>query len=209
METMSSLTLRRAAGPAIACALFVACSGNKPPVADAFISAYVGPGNGGSSVCGYQSETAFVQIGSPLDPKPSTVTSGDFQQGSGTVTLDCKVDPSGGGQFRIQLSAEVDGENGGSVSAVGYVTASGGTNIQGGFTNAMNGSFSESNCTITFTYNMLPVPVGGSPIASGRIWGHMDCPNAMQGDTTEIGEDGGQTERTCDGSVDFLFENCN
>jgi hypothetical protein len=208
MDTMISLTLRRAAGSAIGCALVVACSGNKPPVADAFVAAFVGPGNGGTSVCGYQSDQPFVQIGSPLDPKPSTVTSGDFQAGSGTVNLDCRVDSSGGG-FRIQLSAEVDGPNGGSLSVVGNVTASGGTGVQGGFTSAMNGSFSDSNCSITFTYNMNAVPVGGSPIASGRIWGHLDCPNAMQNGTTEIADDGGLSQRTCDGHADFLFENCN
>jgi hypothetical protein len=146
------------------------------------------------------------QIGLPLVPKPSTVTSSDLQ-GAGTVTLDCRVDPSSSG-FNIQLSAEVSGPNGGSLSAVGQVNVSGGTGIQGGFTSAANGSFTGSNCSITFTYNGNPVPVGGSPVAAGRIWGHIDCPNAMQSGTSEISDDGSVTQHACDAQADFLFENC-
>jgi hypothetical protein len=84
----------------------------------------------------------------------------------------------------------------------------GGTGIQGGFTRAANGSFTGSNCSITFTYNGNPVPVAGSPVAAGRIWGHIDCPNAMQGGTVEIRADGSTTDRACDAQADFLFENC-
>jgi hypothetical protein len=206
--TMTSLTLRRAAGSAIACALGVACSGSKPPIADAFINAYVGPGTGSTSVCGYQSDQAFVLIGSPVDPKPTTVTNGDFQAGSGTVNLVCSVDSNSGG-FKIRINAQISGMNGGSVTLSGTVNANGGTGIYGGFTSGQNGTFIDQNCSITFTYNMEPVPVGGSPIASGRIWGHIDCPNAKESGTSEIADDGGATERTCDGHADFLFENCN
>jgi hypothetical protein len=177
------------------------------PVPDAFVAAFVGPGSGGTSVCGYASDQTFVQIGSPVDPKPDTVTDGDVQPGSGTVSLSCKVDSSGGG-FNIQLSAEVGGSQGASFTAVGEVSANGGTGIQGGFTSATNGTFSDENCTITFTYNMQPVPVAGSPVDPGRIWGHVDCPNAKQPGTTETSDDGSLTERTCDAHADFLFENC-
>jgi hypothetical protein len=208
MLTMTSLTLRRVAGSAIACALGIACSGGKPPVSDAFVLAYVGPGTGSTSVCGYQSDQTFVAIGSPLDPKPSTVTNGDFQPGSGTVSLSCQVDGSGSG-FKIKINAEIGGQNGGSVTIVGNVDANGGTGIYGGFTSGQNGTFIDPNCSITFTYNFQPVPVGGSPIASGRIWGHIECPNAMESGTSEIADDGGVTQRTCDGHADFLFENCN
>jgi hypothetical protein len=136
------------------------------------------------------------------------VTNGDFQPGWGTVHLFCKVDSSGGG-FKVELSAEVDGASGGSVTVVGTVGANGGTNLMGGFTSAANGSsFSDSTCTVDFTYNMNPVPVGGSPIASGRIWAHIDCPHAIQAGTSVQGDDGGFTERTCDGHADFLFQNC-
>jgi len=204
---MTSLTLRQAAGSALACALVFACSGSKGPVPDAFVLASVGPGTGSTSVCGYQSDQYFVQIGSPLDPKPSTVTNGDFQAGSGIVTLDCHVD-GGGGTFKMKINAEIGGPNGGSLTISGTVTTNGGSGIYGGFTSGQNGTFIDPNCSITFTYNNEPVPVGGSPIASGRMWGHIDCPNAQESGTSEIAEDGGQTERTCDAHADFLFENC-
>jgi hypothetical protein len=35
-------------------------------------------------------------------------------------------------------------------------------------------------------------------IASGRIWAHVDCPNAINGNS---GHD-------CDANADFRFENC-
>jgi hypothetical protein len=206
---MTSLILRRATGSAIACVLGLACSGKKAPVPDAFVLAYVGPGTGSSSICGYQYDTTFVNIGSPLAPKPSTVTNGDFQQGAqgGVVSLDCSVD--GSGSFKIKINAEISGMAGGSLSLVGQVSATGGTGIYGGFTSGSNGSFIDPNCSITYTYNNEPVPINGSPIAGGRIWGHVDCPNAKQSGSTEIGDDGGSTERTCDAHADFLFENCN
>jgi hypothetical protein len=149
----------------------------------------------------------FVQIGSPPSPKPSTVTNGDFQQGAGSVSLSCKVDPSGAG-FNIQLSAQIGEPNGGSLIVVGQVNAIGGSGIQGTFLSAQNGTFVDQNCSFTFTYNMGPVPVGGSPVAAGRIWGHIDCPNAVESGTAEITADGAATERTCDAHADFLFENC-
>jgi hypothetical protein len=135
-----------------------------------------------------------LQIGVPANLEPSTITSG-----MDSVSLSCQVDPSGGG-FNIHLSAEIGGVNGSSISVAGLVTASGGSGIQGTFNSATAATFSDSNCTVTFTYNSIPVPVA-QPIAAGRIWGHVDCPSATSG------TDGG-TVRTCDASADFLFENC-
>lgn len=205
---MTSLTLRRAAGFAMACALAFGCSGNKPPIPNAFVLATVGPGNANSSVCGYGSEQTFVPVGSQTSGEPSTVSSGDVQPGTGTVTLVCKVDSSGGNNFRIELSAEVEGATGGSMVITGTVNQNGGSSIYASFQSSTMGQFTDSDCTITFTYNGQPIPIAGSPIASGRIWGHVSCPGAMQQGMTEIGEDGGATVRTCDGEADFLFQNC-
>jgi hypothetical protein len=164
------------------------------PIPEAFVSAFVGPGGASASACGYAAQLSFLQIGSPVVPEPSTITSG-----MDSVSLSCQVDPSGGG-FNIHLSAEISGVNGGSLSVAGQVSTSGGSGIQGVFTSATAGTFSDSNCTVTFTYNESPVPVA-PPIAAGRIWGHVDCADASSG------TDGGNV-RTCDASADFLFENC-
>src|SRR5579872_512820 len=67
--------------------------------------------------------------------------------------------------------------------------------------------FVDNNCTFTQTYNNNPLPQGGAP-ASGRIWGHIDCPNAVESGMFGVGIDGGVVLRTCEGSADFLFENC-
>jgi hypothetical protein len=66
------------------------------------------------------------------------------------------------------------------------------------------GSFSDSSCT--FTYDDASVPVAGSAVAPGRIWGHIDCPDAT--DAVVEAADGSATSRTCDGYADFMFENC-
>lgn len=162
----------------------------------------MGPAND-SSACGYQSDEAFLQIGAATVPEPVTFTSAELQSAAGTLSLSCKVDPSGGG-FNVQLSAEIDGRDGiSSVSVAGMVTTEGGHNIQGTLTSATGGSFTASNCSISFTYNGNPVPVM-PPIAAGRIWGHLDCPEAMAPATPVM--DGGPA--TCDAQADFLFENC-
>jgi hypothetical protein len=180
------------------------------PAAQGFVSAYVGPGSANSSACGFGSEVPIVTIGVPTDPEPGTESSGSYQAGAsgGIVTIDCSVDPSGSA-FKVRVFVEVTGMAGGSMSFEGTVDPTNGTSaISAGFTNA-SGTFSQSNdCTIMFDYMGNPVPVSGSPIAQGRIWGHLSCPNAMQSGTEETGEDGGTVTRTCDGEADFLFENC-
>jgi hypothetical protein len=149
-------------------------------------------------------------VGAPVEPEPSVLTSGDYEQGWGTVTLFCRVDSTGGGNFNVALSAEVGGPMGGSVTISGIVNdttgATGG--VTGSFTSATNGSFIDSDCSVTFTYLMMPVPVAGSPVADGRIWGHLSCPRAVQQETSVMTEDGGSTLKGCDGEADFLFENC-
>jgi hypothetical protein len=54
-----------------------------------------------------------------------------------------------------------------------------------------------------------PVPSAvGSPVAAGRIWGHIDCPDAQDSSQHVTGPDGGQEAATCTASADFLFEGC-
>jgi len=94
------------------------------PTPDAFVAAYVGPGNAGSSVCGYQTEQPFVAIGEPTSgepsTEPSTETSSDFQSGKGPSPSIAKsirvaagstsssapksVDPTGAASSRLATS---------------------------------------------------------------------------------------------------------
>jgi len=148
------------------------------PVPDAFVNAFVGPSNSNVSVCGLASELSAVSLGVADNPRPQTVANGDQ---NGAVVIDCKVDPNGQ-SFNVQLSAVLNGPGGGAISITGSVNPSTGQSIISGiFTTSSSGTFGESDtCTITFTYKGGPVPVAGSPIAEGRIWGHLSCPSAVQ-----------------------------
>jgi hypothetical protein len=177
------------------------------PPADAFVSGVIGPGilSGVNDppACG-QGDLTW-QLGSPLTPKPSTYADGSSLAG-GAVHVTCRVDQTGCG-FGIQLVAELDGMSGGTLFVSGTVGADGaGTGLGGTFTN-QGQTFVDHDCTFTLTYNDGPVPAGGQP-AQGRIWGHIDCPTAVDNGQLGLGPDGGAVPRTCDASADFLFENC-
>jgi hypothetical protein len=79
--------------------------------------------------------------------------------------------------------------------------------LTGTFENGQLGRYTSDSCTIAFTYDGAPVPLN-PPIAPGRIWGHLSCPNAQRGDISIMSPDGGVTPATCDTEADFLFENC-
>jgi hypothetical protein len=123
------------------------------------------------------------------------------------VSLTCSVTSDGSG-FDIQLSAEQLGTGGGSIAIAstgqGTVTTSGAT-VSATFNNPMVGTYRQSDCTLSYTYNGSPVPTtAGPPVAGGRIWAHIDCPNAQDKAMT----DPNGNPITCHASADFLFENC-
>ena len=182
--------------------------GGTAPPADAFIAAVVG----GGPDCPFPSPvTNWLSVGTTTAAKPTTVVD-QGSTGSGTACIDCTVHPEGAG-FDIALSLSVAGDPGGSVTitspqGAGAVSTSGGAGITASFYDSTDpGPFSSSSCTITFTYMGQPVPVSPA-VAAGRIWGHIDCPDATESGQTAIGPDGGATARACAASADFLFEQC-
>jgi hypothetical protein len=188
-----------------------ACSNNPAPVPLAFIAATVGVGpESGSNVCNFGTVTTWldVGVGTSGTTTPETQADGSSQAGA-KIDVACTVATSGNG-FDINLSVTENGTNGGSVtitspSGMGAVTQSGGTGITGVFESSMNGRYRETDCTIAFTY--LGQPVGQTPLAAGRIWGHLSCPSAaLDGSTVMV--DGGTESKQCDGEADFLFEQC-
>jgi hypothetical protein len=186
-----------------------ACSAKAPPP-----DAYVAASATGTS-CNFSGMTSLLQIGSDISDgggisdNPTRVSNGTDQ--GGTVSLSCSVKSAGNGQFNIALSAELVTNQqgaGGSMIITGTVdspmpfspdeVAAMGT-IQAAFGHASN-SYTESDCTITLPTN----PPNGGPVASGRIWGKIDCPNAvLAGQTTQSGN-----AVSCDISALFVFENC-
>ncbi len=181
--------------------------GGAPP-ADAFIAAEVG---GGGGTCNLPSpDVTWLPVGTATADKPTTVTSGG-STGTGTAKITCSVHPNGNG-FDIDLSVTVAGTPGGNVTisspaGAGAVTTSGGAGITASFTSGTMGPYSSSNCTLTFTYEGQPVPVSPA-VAAGRIWGHIDCPDAVVAGQMTTGPDGGPTTVSCPASADFLFEQC-
>ncbi len=178
-----------------------ACSGSKPPVPDTFVNAFVTQSASGGT-CNVGSDTTILAVGAATGTAPTTVKNGGSENGSGTVTVTCSVVASGSG-FDIKLDAEQLGGGGGNLtisspSGKGAVTESGGT-VQASFTNVTTagGSYSESDCTLTYTYGGSPVPTQPF-VAPGRIWGHVSCPMAAQNGTSSV----------CDAEADFFFENC-
>jgi hypothetical protein len=175
------------------------------PNASGFVAAYVGrPAADAGSTCPFASDQSFVALGSATEPSPTLLLNGATQAGNPVYTS-CWVDADAGG-FDVILNASVDGYGGGDFAASGHVTADGGTGIFGEFDSAFYGLFTDSNCTISFTYNGLPVAVVGGAVSSGAIMGHLDCANAANTDVE--GPDGGRTALICEGWADFSFANC-
>ena len=77
----------------------------------------------------------------------------------------------------------------------------------GVFQSTGSGTYRETDCTISFTYQQEAVP-DNPPIAAGRIWGHISCPTAQVAGQTVMLPDGGTQNRQCDAEADFLFEQC-
>jgi|CZKU01.1.fsa_nt_gi hypothetical protein len=181
------------AWPALfACAAMAACS-KTPATPDAFVDALVG---GGSMCSTLGAAQEFLKIGSTTNPnEPSTVP-----DGTGTVSVECTVSPSGDG-FDLQLGAS--GPNGGRVTIIGHVTSKGGT-VHGSIANNNYGSFSSNSCTLTYEFNRNAVP-SGQAISAGEIFGHIECPGATDPNGPQ-NADGSPV--TCDASADFLFSNC-
>ena len=105
--------------------------------------------------------------------------------------------------FAIALSAKsLSTTTGGSFTLQGtdVSPSSGGTNLVGTFLGTTtNGQYSSATCTLTYETSE-----GAEGIASGRIWGHVECPGATNGNVTVAAG----MPSTCDVSVDFVFENC-
>jgi len=208
------LRLTRHAGwPALlaACAGASACSSNPPPVPQAFIAATVGVGpQSGPGVCNFGTVTPWLDVGTAVGGDGTPVTQADkSDQAGASVLVACTVAASGNG-FDIDLNVTQEGTNGGSVtitspSGMGAVTQSGGSGISGVFQSSSLGVYRETDCTIAFTYNGMQV--NQTPLAAGRIWGHISCPTAqISGQTVMI--DGGTQNVQCDAEADFLFEQC-
>jgi hypothetical protein len=194
-------SLKLALLPALLTCTAVAACSKTPAPPDAYVIATVGAG-ADPTICTSSSTASFFAVGQTNSSNfPMTVASG-----SGAVTVECTVKQGGDG-FDVQLNARLPGSQGGAFTLTGHVNASGGTGLHGFLSSAID-AYTASDCTVTYTYNNFPI-AKDQTVASGQIFGHVDCPVATTTGTTEIPlPDGGSAVETCHASADFLFQNC-
>jgi hypothetical protein len=170
-----------------------------------FIAGYP---QGGITSCPYAHED-WVDIGAPSAGRPTTVANGEQTAGA-LVIVECSVVASGNG-FDVILKAGRSGQGSVAISSppgAGEVTPTGGgAHITARFESATLDTYLSSDCSITWTYNGAFVPAA-PPVAPGRIWGHLSCPNAISISLMTSLPDGATIHDTCDTEADFLFENC-
>ncbi|MGH7272353.1 MAG: hypothetical protein ACREJ3_18140 [Polyangiaceae bacterium] len=175
----------------LASAAASACS-SPAPSADAFVNATVGSSSASqNATCNLAASVTVVALGSQNGTQPGTVPDGDSH-----ASIQCTVSGSGSG-YSLRLYANGPG---GTMVVTGNVTSQGGT-VSGNFLTS-EGSYASNACTISYTYNGVPVPTK-SPIGPGQIFGHVSCPDA-QSSGTQIGS----SAVSCDAEADFLFQNC-
>jgi hypothetical protein len=203
-------SFRHAGWPVLlACMSAVACS-KKPANEDAFVSAHLGPGS--SNLCPLGPGTPVLMVGALQNASlPETVPNGQ-----GDLDVDCSVSPNGGG-YDIHLAASVPGDMGGELIVTGTVDGSTGGTVSAQFL-AVSGSAgttyaANDDCTLTYSYMGMALPAGQPGIAAGSIFAHLDCPNAVSQGGSVSGqqvatEDGGFASAMCEGTADFLFQNC-
>jgi hypothetical protein len=198
--------LRYAAWPALlAAGISTGC--NSPPTpADTYVSSYLQAVSATAADCPFGIRQQWVDIGVGTGNSPSTVPDQGSQAG-GQVTVACTVHPDGSG-FDIQLNASQSNVGSMTITSQSPIDPSaGGTGVIGTFESGAHDTWRSNNCTLTFAYNNGKVPVS-PPIAAGRIWAHVSCPNVSASDLNFQAPDGGTVPSSCDGEADFLFENC-
>ena len=187
--------LKHVVWPALlACVTAAACSSKTPAPGDAYVNASVG----GGKMCSLGGSELFLAIGSTNNNSPSTVP-----DGTGAVSVDCTVSPSGGG-YRLQLGAR--GGGGGMLSITGNVDpTSGGTVAATFFNQTLGVSFQATKCALSYTYAGTPVP-NNQRISAGQIFAHIDCSDATEQGGATNPADGSNI--VCDANADFFFQNC-
>ncbi len=187
----------------LALSAFGGCSEPTPATPRAVFDSTLGGGAGQTSSCQINSQTWFAigNFGNPDKGVPSKPIESGETEGQGQVTVDCKVAPEGDG-FRVVAEVSTDGapSNTGPIGATfsieGVFTAEGTQeNVTAIFYRSDFGSFKQTDCTVTYPEAALKE----TPVAAGRVWGEISCPNI------ELADQG----RVCTGKAEFRFENCN
>lgn len=150
---------------------------------------------------------SWLQIGEfrgPTKDETSVVIDGEAQEDL-TVSLECSVAPSGAG-FDVNVLAQLEGNEGGSVTITGNFSADGEQdNVTAVFQRAEYGNFTATGCKVSyFAPGEATTDADGKPIksfrgvAAGRVWGFLTCDAA----------ENVQSNKACKATAQFRFENC-
>lgn len=175
----------------LASSLCLSCSDDVPPPARAFVITNVGPGDiegvNKATECKLTNEQ-WLSLGTST----TAVENGSQQSGAG-VGVTCTVSQSGDG-FVVNASATLQTKGSFTVTGTLKPRSAGAQSqkLSGSFTRGDTGTFRQGDCDVTFTGDLQDV-------GSGKVWASMTCPKAAFS--------GGQ-DRTCQGTAEFRFENC-
>ncbi|WP_394851061.1 hypothetical protein [Pendulispora rubella] len=170
--------------------LGVGCSDSKPATAKVAIESFLGPGTeqdvNTSNKCLLRSE-AWATIGNPDNTTVEDGTAIDTSQ----VAVTCTVRPDGDG-FYVDAKAEIQGRKG--FSVFGHFTQKGDQKVGAAWSDPSTGVFRQEDCVAK--YDHAP-----QNVEKGRVWAQVTCPHAVYVTS-------GSTERICQGTSEFRFENC-
>ncbi len=168
------------------------------PVPSVAILSQLGASAGAATMtCPIAMGSSWVQIGSPVT---SRVLSGTMVGGH-TVTASCTVHATGANTYSVQASAVLAAEGSITIASAtlgGNITAAQ-PGVMVSFERGDTGTFAQNNCT--FDFGNQPGDIATDPsmgIAAGRVWGNLVCPMIVDS----------QTNETCFGAAEVLFENC-
>lgn len=150
---------------------------------------------------------SWLQIGEfrgPTKEETSVVIDGE-DQNSLRVALECSVAPAAGG-FDVDVLAELEGNEGGSVRIKGNFKPSGEQeNITAIFQRGDFGNFTGTACKVSYfaPSEATKDDNGGDlksfrGVAPGRVWGFLSC-DAVENP---------QSNKACRATTQFRFENC-
>ena len=116
-----------------------------------------------------------------------------FSQGAASIS--CSVVPAGNNEFTVAASVVLSGATGGLFRVDGpFKTGSEQTDIHAIFSTVASGNKYEQldrKCRVRYATTFQGV-------ASGRVWGEITCPNAVNVNA----------DKTCEVTARFRFENC-
>lgn len=172
------------------------CSSKTNPTSRVAVYTEFGNGTHSQDECRLGPKVQWASIGQlgpnrqPGDPTVP-VNDGDAWQGHSVHIQACSVIADGNG-FQVNVSATIEGAEGGTVSFNGkFLPAQDNASIMGVFSRQDTGQFVDPACTAKFDRPEMGVK-------AGAVWASLDCPNAANK---------GQN-RVCAGSAEIRFENC-